>query len=486
MASIDSGLAKVETATASVTPAADSTPTVETPAANTDDFSVETAPEEGESEVGKETATHNSDGTEKTDEQKEDHRAKSENRVPLPAEVRSALKSLRDSDPKNAAAVKALHGSYERWEAAKELLGPGAAGGVNGLKTYLAEIGVKTIPDARAVLARTQEMLDTVKGTDELLYAADKKLWENVYEDLKSQNKADQYGKNIENALDHLKSVDETGYYAATKPHVVSGLVQAGLPTAINSIWKALADGNTEAAKGVLSKMAEWYNNLRDEVSESGKAKSETEKLNAAKASWESDKQKAERTTVETNVATDCEKKNNTTLGKYLGGFLKMPFFKGFERPTLVDLGNGIKDHLYATLKADKSYQKQMDTLWKAKTLDRAAMIQVHEAKLQEIGERVVREVVQNRYPGYAKGGSAAGKAAAQVEKKTATAKAGAQSVALGKPIYVASRPENIVREPIKVAGRSYTSEELRTMQVAGRAFVRSGNGAVKLVTWRR
>jgi hypothetical protein len=164
-----------------------------------------------------------------------------------------------------------------------------------------------------------------------------------------------------------------------------------------------------------------------------------------------------------------------------------MPFFKDFPRETKVDLGNGIKDRLYSTLKADKAYQIQMKALWGAKSPDKAKIVAYHQTTLKNIAEDIVRTTIQNRYPGYAKGGSAAGKAAAAVVKKETAVKAATQSVATGKPIYVASRPTNLVREPIKVNGKDYSSSDLQTLQILGRGFVKTTDGkSVKFVTWRR
>ena len=163
-----------------------------------------------------------------------------------------------------------------------------------------------------------------------------------------------------------------------------------------------------------------------------------------------------------------------------------MPFFKDFPYDTKVDLGNGIKDRLYSALKADKAYQLQMSTMWKAKTPDRAKMIQYHEAKVQSIASDIVTKTVQNRYPGYAKGGSAAGKAAATVAKKVTSDKAAVQSVASGKPIYIAVRPTNLVREPITVGGRDYSSSDLVNLQITGKGFVKTTDGkGFKFITWR-
>jgi hypothetical protein len=243
----------------------------------------------------------------------------------------------------------------------------------------------------------------------------------------------------------------------------------------------------------LVKSITDWYSDLDKDAKSRTTAPVDTperKKFLAEKTAFEKTKADgvaADRTKFETGVAEECDKRNNVLLGKALGPFLKMPFFKDFPYETKVDLGNGIKDRLYAALKADKGYQIQMDAMWKQKNPDRAKMIQYHDAKIQAIANDIVTKTVQNRYPGYAKGGSAAGKAAAAVVKKDTATKAATQSVATGKPIYVASRPTNLVREPIKVGGRDYSSSDLQVMQITGRGFVKTTDGkSVKFVTWRK
>jgi hypothetical protein len=240
-------------------------------------------------------------------------------------------------------------------------------------------------------------------------------------------------------------------------------------------------------AKAITKNIADFYVNLRDEQGESAKISKERAAWEAEKTTKETASQKAERNKVEHGVAEECEKSSNVELGKFLGGFLRLPFFKDWPRETKIDLGNGIKEKLYSSLKADKQYQLQMDSLWKGKIIDRAKMVQVHTAWLQQHGDALVRGVVQNRYPGYAKGGSAAGRVASATASKTAATKAAASSISTGKPIYVAARPTNIVHSDIKVGGRTYTSNDLQVLQIAGKGFVKTTDGkSVKFVTWRK
>jgi hypothetical protein len=494
----DFGAAIVDAAAAESTPVTTDSAAVETPSTetttNVSDFQVETADnttsETADSTEGKETETTNADGTEKTPEQVEQFKADAKADGKESASIldqRAALKALRDLDPKYASVVKSLHSSAERWNAAKELLGTGENSGIVGLKNWLQEANVKTLPELRQAFTQQSAVLDTVKATDELLYSADPKLWDNVYEDLKANGNEDQYSKNAENMLQHLKSVDSAGYYEVTKGHVVSGLAEAGLPEAINSIWAALSSGDVEKAKGLVKSTAQWFTGLRDEVSEKGKLEKALSEREAKLVSKEETAQKAERQKFETGVAEDCEKYNNTALGKVLGGFLKMPFFKEFPYETKVIVGNQIKNNLYTALKADKAYQTQMSAMWKQKTPDRARMIQYHQSKLDAIATDIVTKTVQTMYPSYAKGGSAAGKAAAATAGKANATKAANASVATGKPIYVASRPENIIREPIRVAGKEYSANDLQVLQISGKGFVKTTDGkSVKFVTWRR
>jgi hypothetical protein len=262
---------------------------------------------------------------------------------------------------------------------------------------------------------------------------------------------------------------------------------EAGMPGALNSLHKALLANDMATAKTITKNIADFYVNLRDEQGESAKISKERAAWEAERTTKETESAKAERGKVENGTSEECESTTNTVLGKYLGGFLRLPFFKDWSRETKIDLGNGIKDRLYRDLKADKAYQSQMKSLWSAKTVDRAKVVGVHSAWLQSHGDALVRQVVQTRYPGYAKGGSAAGKQAAAVAAKGAAAKSAASSVATGKPIYVASRPEALIRSDVKIGGRSYTSNDLQVLQISGKGFVRSTDGkSVKFVTWRK
>ena len=443
----------------------------------------------------------NEDGTEQTPEQKAEAakvsaKAASDKDIDTkatPDNVRKALKSMRDASPANAEIVKTLHGAFERFNAYKEEFPTVAA--AKDAKAFIESVGG---PEG---YQKMQDMINTVTATDELLYTADSKLWDNVIEDLKANGHPEALGALAPSLLQKLKAHDSDAFYNTTIPVVADALKEVHMDSFVSQFNAALAEKdatgavkpNIEKITSLVKSITDWYTDLDKDAKARTTTPTDTperKKFLAEKAAFEktrSDSATEERSKVESGIAEDCDKRNNVLLGKALGGFLKMPFFKDFPYETKVDLGNGIKDRLYASLKADKTYQSMMSAMWKSKTPDRAKMIQYHEAKVQSIATDIVTKTVQNRYPGYAKGGSAAGKAAAAVVKKEDATKAAATSVATNKPIYVAVRPENLVREPIKVGGKDYSTSDLVTMQITGKGFVKTTDGkGFKFVTWRR
>jgi hypothetical protein len=451
--------------------------------------------------AGTETETTNADGTDKTPEEREAFKTAAAAKVSsdkalesTPANVRSALKAMRDADPKNAGVVKELHGAFERWNAAKQIFPKGVAE-MTEAKAFIDSVGG---PEG---YQKMQDMIDTVTATDELLYAADSKLWDNVIEDLRANGHPEALGALAPSLLQKLKAHDSEAFYNTTIPVVADALKEVHMDSFVSQFNAALATRNDKGevvpdiAKitSLVKSITDWYNDLDKDAKSRTAAPTDTperKKFLAEKEAFEKTKNesaKADRAKVESGIAEECDKHNNRSLGKVLGGFLKMPFFKDFPYETKVDLGNGIKDRLYAALKADGAYQTQMNTMWKAKTPDREKMLQYHQAKVDSIATDIVTKTVQGRYPGYAKGGSAAGKAAAIVAKKVTSDKAAVQSVASGKPIYVATRPTNLVREPITVSGKEYSSSDLVTLQIMGKGFVRTTDGkGFKFISWRK
>jgi len=435
---------------------------------------------EAEPEVSTETTesgTENTEGGEKNADgtPKEKAEALPGNEA-TPQNIRQALKSLRDADPKNAAVVKELHGAFERWNAAKAVFPKGVAE-MKEAKAFIDTVG------GHEGFEKLQETVSAINASDEMLYAGDPKLIDNIVEDLKGSGNLAALGKIAPAFLDALKTNDQAAYYSVFAPHFLAGLQQVELPEVLEGINAALAKGGEAGlaeAKKIAAGSIAWYKDLQAKAEKSKADAVSPERLKLEEERKAFQKQQEEFKTNQTTefkngVAREQEKFNNTQLGSDLKDYLKMPFFKGFSRENLMPLGNEIKRSFFDTLKADKNYQAQMKALWAAKDPDRARIISYHKQKLEQVSADVVRNAVQKMYPGYAKGGIAAGRAAAADAKKSADAKATATSIATGKPVYVAVKP--------KWEEIDWTKDPKQLNYIGGKAYLKASG---KLVTWRK
>ena len=219
------------------TPAVETPTTTEVETPNTDstvNTTADSTVDATEDTEGKETETKNADGTDKTPEEQAAFKEKTAtNAKPTdatPANVRSALKAMRDSDPKNSEVVKQLHGAFERWNAAKAVFPKGVAE-MQEAKAFIDSVGG---PEG---YQKMQEMIDTVTATDELLYAEDPKLWDNVIEDLKANNHPEALGKLAPSFLQKLKAHDSDAFYNTIKPIVSEALTEVDMDTFVSAIY---------------------------------------------------------------------------------------------------------------------------------------------------------------------------------------------------------------------------------------------------------
>lgn len=428
----------------------------------------------------------NADGTKKEDDAAAIKAAEEkEFGKDTPENIRKALKTFRDADPKNAAFVKTLHGAYERWEATKEIFPKG----VNEMREAKQFIELVGGPEGFEGL---QGKVADIQATDELLSAGDPKLIENIVADLKGAGKLEALGKLTGPWLEAVKKNDPDGYYKAFEPEFVAGLEEVKLPTVFANLLGATAleagkENDPAALAAALSKVKAIAGNLdkwmKDQQGKVKAAKTEDlsperVKLNAEREAFRKQQEEFktnETKAFQTGVSTENDKHNNTALGAALNDYVKMPFFKGFKEASWRDLAGGIRANLFSELKADKAYQTQMKAMWGAKTPDRGKIVEYHKSKVDSIAKDIVRRTVETRYPGYAKGGAAAGRVAAANAKKDADEKLNKEAIATGKPVYVATKPE--------WDSIDWNKDPKKYLYTAGKAYLKTGG---KFVTWRK
>lgn len=379
-----------------------------------------------------------------------------------PAAIRSALKAFRDLDPKNAPLAKELNNAYGRYTAYREVF-PKVADAQQA-RALLDAVG------GDSGLASLQETIKSVNATDAKLFAGDGSVLKEIYEDMKKDGQSAGFFKLASPMLDLVKTENPEAYHTALKPHFFRGLVDVNLPGVLGALGKALSGDAPDlaTAKSILGNMTEWFDGLRNSVETEDKTKldPEREAFLKERSEFQSSKQKE----FQTGVATSCETHNNQSLGKELSAYLKLPFFKSFPREALVDIGNGLKSSLFSELKNDKTYQSQMDAFWSAKNPDKAAIEKFHADTVKARAKRIVKSLLDTRYPNFSKGSQAAGAKAVK-----APVKPGAPNAApvAGKPQYVSVKPAS---EQI-----DWDKDPERLLFITGKAYLKGSN---KLVAW--
>jgi hypothetical protein len=332
---------------------------------------------------------------------------------------------------------------------------------------------------------KMQDQITAINASDELLYAGDPKLIDNIVEDLRGQGRLDALGKMAPAFLDALKANDKAGYEKVFVPHFLQGLQDTEIPEVFKGIADALTEGGETGvakAKRIVEVATKWLGGLQaqSEKSKADAVSPERVKLDEDRKAFQ--RQQEEFKTNQSKdfqkgVAREGQKSDNMTLEASLKPFLQMPFFKqgGFGKENLAPLANTIQSELLTTLTADRAYQSQMKALWGDKTPDRGKILEYHNAKVKSLSDDIVRNVVQRMYPQYSKGGSAAGRIAAAEAKKTVETKATATAVATGKPVFVATKP--------KWEEIDFDKDPKQYLYIAGKAFLKNSG---KLVTWRK
>jgi len=344
-----------------------------------------------------------------------------------PKAIREALKTLRDSSPENAPIARELNNIVGRHAAYKAEFPTVAE--ARDAKALLTAVG------GNEGLAQLQATIKDVGETDAALYAGDPKVLDNLIEDMRSEGKLDAFTKLAGPFLDKLRSLDAEGYIKTLKPHFHQGLVSAGLPKMLQLLTQSLSGATPDVAttKALVSEMADWYESIKSSIETDDKTKLDPDRqaFEKERSDFQTTKQKEFNNT----VGTACETHNNRELGLELGKYFKTPFFKTLPLASRQDLASGIKNRLFSELKADKTYQSQMEAFFSSKSPDREKIERYHEARVKTMAARVVKSVIETRYPNHSK------VVAMRPAAASPAAPAAAAAPASSKPVFVTAKP---------------------------------------------
>jgi hypothetical protein len=350
-----------------------------------------------------------------------------------PDAIRKALKSWRDSSPENAPVARQLNDIVGRESAYRQVF-PKVADAKQA-KFILDSVG------GGDGLTELQNTIKSVNETDSLLHAGDPRVVKNLYEDMKAVGKADSFGKLASPFLEQLQEVDPKAYKAAVRPHGLEYVVQSGFPNVVEGLESALAtvvDGkptpDIKLIESIAASMRKWLTTEQQAVEGGKKAAIDPDRqaFEKEKSEFQSAQQKA----FQNEVHGDWNRINDKILGAALRPYLKMNFAKGWKEGTLRSVAGEIMGTALRELTADKAYQSQMDAYWSESKPDKSKIIKYHEDKMKLIGERIVQDVIETRYPGYRSMGGPA------PAKKPAAAVTPATQSGPAKPIFQSTKPK--------------------------------------------
>src|SRR5271157_5504036 len=133
-AGLDAAASTTADTTVVETPATETTETVETPST---DKTAETTETKTVTEGKEKIQKYNSDGSPVEEKVEDDGKEFGEK---TPQEIRRALSAFKKTSPEAAKMAQQLHGSYERWEAAKAIY-PGGIAEIKAAKEFSDLVG---------------------------------------------------------------------------------------------------------------------------------------------------------------------------------------------------------------------------------------------------------------------------------------------------------------------------------------------------------
>lgn len=351
------------------------------------DLEVDTPEVDGEAD-GETTDTdkEGSEGVKEDQEKQQDGRK-------APDAVRKALKAFRESSPEHAAAAKQLNDAYGRYEAYKGVFGK--VEDARAAKTTLDTI--ETMGGFEGV----QNTIADIEEVDRLLATGDVSVIDRI-----AEVAGEGLHKITPALIDRLQKDSPDAYKAAIRPHVVSAIASSGLSGAfaavLNNLDMAKTPGANDEFKQKFEKQAlEGLSSIYKFLEGLGKpeetdstSKPDTKATDALTA-----REKALNDREESSFRQDVGVKANPEMNQSLSKALN-PYLKQLKLGEVAkqDLVQGIYEEIGKLVNADKDYQKQKDTLFKAKNRNSANIAKFISSKFDSVASQAAKNVVGRRY----------------------------------------------------------------------------------------
>lgn len=406
------------------------------------------------------------DGAEKTEvpaelqspEEKEAAKLAAAEKAPLTSsKLREALKAYKALDPANVKVANELNNALGRSEALAKVF-PGGVKEATEFKSFVDNMGGKE------GIQSLHAQMEQVEQTDQLLYSGDgPTLLKNIVEDLKNSGHPEALAKIAPAFLDTLSQHDPKGYAKAFAPHFANGLEKAGVRDALNGLVTAFDKKDEAGMKAGLSQFVTWYNGImKGAVAKAeNEVDPEREAFTKEKTEFETSKTKA----FNSEVISEGTKLANVSIVKAMTPLLRLPFFKGWPKETIQELGKDVRSAVNKHLANDKTYQDQLTIV--RKTNDKGKITKFYNEAVQSNAGTIAERIIKSRYPGFQK-------TPPKEATVTAAKPVAGQRFTNEKPVFVATKPawESI----------DWTKDPNQVLWITGKSYLRNG----KFVQWKK
>lgn len=421
---------------------------------------------EGAEESTSEQSTEQSGG-EKTTEGTTEGEQKDEKITP--SKMRAALKAWKDANPENKAHAKELNDAIGRLEEYNKHFP--SAKEAREFKTFVDGVG------GMEGIRNLQSLSDNIAETDAMVHSGDPQIIANIVEDLKEAGKLDSLGKLMGPMIKATMENDPKGFDKAMRPYFAQSLSKYQVGQALEGIFQAFDAKDAKALEARLTHLGRWFNGVMSSANkkdEEPAADPEKQRLQKEIDSYKENDEKVFRSSLTDATTKSASTSVVSTLNKI---FKANTYFKDFPVETKRALAKDIREAVWGHLNSQKTYSDSMKSLYK--TRDAARIQKAHDDKFNESVEEVARKLLKNRYPGYDRSGP---RTAATAAAKSSTA---TQTTGSNQAAYVPERPKTLIRDSVTYNGKTYDSNDLMTMQIAGKGFIREGT-KLRFITWRK
>lgn len=369
-------------------------------------------------------------------------------------DVSRMIRELRDAHPDKAQLLKQVQDSFFRSQTYQQHYEtPEAAQRAKvTLEALGGDDGIATLQQHSTLYQQMEDMAS--KGAPEMISS-----WREEY--------PDGFRKAAPLVLSELEKLDGRAFNETLRPHLVEALEGSGLSQSLQRIAYLAQQSNNDMLTREVNAVQAWLGGLTQEEQQRQQLQNDPRQAEIDRRSQELNQR--ETSIRNQQITSEVQPYLKDTIDKSLGEYTKG---RTISEQAKEDLRNAVLSGINETLRNDKVYQANMAAL-NGKG-DVKAIVRYIRSNVDAIKGRIAREVWSKRSEPF---------------RQPAAAPANGQPAkANGQPAPRAATANSaILRVPQKPSGNDidWSRDPDRMLFISGKAYLKSGANAGKLVSWR-